>query len=165
VVAAILRQHFDEGLGVAAGSVGGEAFEARRIGRLPFGEEFVHAGLERGELRVPENGGLHVGSGQFTIAGVFRLFEQGGAHGGDNLPVTIKGVDVTLRDAAAQMAVDVLDVLRLGAVDVAREIEVEVVLRVTDFRDRHHAGVARDEHDLDNGKPGAYAPSLMFPPY
>ena len=41
------------------------------------------------------------------------------------------------------MAVDVLQVLRLGAVDVAREVEVVVVLRVGDLLDRHHAGVAR----------------------
>jgi len=47
-------------------------------------------------------------------------------------------------DAAAQMAFDVLQVLRLGAVDVAREVEVEVVLRVADLRHRHHARVARD---------------------
>ena len=42
------------------------------------------------------------------------------------------------------MAVNVLQVLRLGAVDVAREVEVVVVLRVADFRDGHHARVARD---------------------
>ena len=30
------------------------------------------------------------------------------------------------------------------AVDVAREVEVEVVLRVGDLGQRHHAGVARD---------------------
>ena len=42
------------------------------------------------------------------------------------------------------MAVDVLQVLRLGAVDVAREVEVEVVLRVADLGQRHHARVARD---------------------
>ena len=40
------------------------------------------------------------------------------------------------------MGVDVLQVLRLGAVDVAREVEVKVVLRVGNFRDGHHAGVA-----------------------
>ena len=46
------------------------------------------------------------------------------------------------------MAVDVLQVLRLGAVDVARQVEVEVVLRVGDLVDRHHAGVARIAFDL-----------------
>ena len=41
-----------------------------------------------------------------------------------------------------QVGVDVLQVLRLGAVDVAREVEVEVV-GVCDLGQRHHAGVAR----------------------
>ena len=40
------------------------------------------------------------------------------------------------------MRVDVLQVFRLGAVDVAREVEVEVVLRVADLGQRHHARVA-----------------------
>ncbi len=42
------------------------------------------------------------------------------------------------------MAVDVLDVLRLAAVDVARQIEIVVVARIGDLGERHHAGVARD---------------------
>ena len=41
------------------------------------------------------------------------------------------------------MAVDVLQVFGLGAVDVARQVEVEVVLRVGDLGERHHAGIAR----------------------
>jgi hypothetical protein len=41
------------------------------------------------------------------------------------------------------VAVDVLQVLRLAAVDVARQVEVEVVLRVGDLVERHHARVAR----------------------
>ena len=49
------------------------------------------------------------------------------------------------------MAVDVLQVLRLGAVDVARQVEVEVVLRVGDLVERHHAGVARDVGLLGEG--------------
>ena len=42
------------------------------------------------------------------------------------------------------MGLDVLQVLRLGAVDVARDVEVEVVLRSLDLGQRHHARVARD---------------------
>ncbi len=42
------------------------------------------------------------------------------------------------------MAVNVLQVLRLGAVDVAREVEVEVVLRVADLGQRHHARIPWD---------------------
>ena len=42
------------------------------------------------------------------------------------------------------MAVDVLQVLGLGAVNVARQVEVEVVLRVGDLVQRHQPGVARN---------------------
>ena len=42
------------------------------------------------------------------------------------------------------MAVNILQVLRLGAVNVAREVEVEVVLRVADLRQRHHARIPGD---------------------
>ena len=76
------------------------------------------------------------------VAGAER-FEQGGAQAGHDFPIMAEGIEVALGDAAAQVGVDVLQVLRLGAVDVAREVEVEVVLRVGDLRDGHHAGVAR----------------------
>ena len=42
------------------------------------------------------------------------------------------------------MGVNVLQVLRLGAVDVARDVEVEVVLRVADLGQRHHARIPWD---------------------
>ena len=43
-----------------------------------------------------------------------------------------------------RVTVGVLQVLGLGAVDVARQVEIEVVLRVGDLVGRHHAGVAQD---------------------
>ena len=139
----ILGDGFDERLGMA---VLGEAFEQRGVGLLPLGEELGRGFVERGELGMAEDGGLHLGDGelQLAVAGAVGLLEQGGAHAGDDLPVVrSERIDVALRDAAAQVAVDVLQVLRLGAVDVAREVEVVVVLRVGDFLDGHHAGVAR----------------------
>ena len=42
------------------------------------------------------------------------------------------------------MTVNILQVLWLGTVDVARQVEIEVVLWVGDLVDRHHPGVARD---------------------
>ena len=81
---------------------------------------------------------------ELAVAGAVGLLEQRGAHGGDDLPVAVERVNVAVRDAAAQVGVNVLQVLRLGAVNVAREVEVEVVLRVADLRHRHHARVARD---------------------
>ena len=57
---------------------------------------------------------------------MFGLLEQRLAHRWNDLPVAIQSVDVALQDAAAQVTIDVLDILRFGAVDVAREVEVEV---------------------------------------
>ena len=75
--------------------------------------------------------GLTSASGSFKLRSSRggRLLEQRGAHAGEDLPVALERIEVALRDAAAQVAVDVLQVLRLGAVDVARQVEVEVVLR------------------------------------
>ena len=56
----------------------------------------------------------------------------------------MEGIDIAVGDAAAQVGGEVLNVLGLGAVDVAREVEVVVVFRVGDFGDGHHAGVAGD---------------------
>ena len=111
-------------------------------------EELRRGIIERGELRVAEDGGLDFGDRhpQLAVAGAVALFEQGGANAGKDFPIGFQAqrvINVALGNAAAQMAVDVLQVLRLGAVDVAREVEVVVVLRVGDFLDRHHAGVAR----------------------
>ncbi len=44
---------------------------------------------------------------------------------------------------------DVLQVFRRAAVDVARQVEVEVVLRVADLVERHHPRVARQLEEAD----------------
>ena len=113
---------------------------------LPLGEERGRGLVERGELGVAEDGGLHLGDGklQLAVAGAVGLFEQGGADAGDDLPVAGEVINIALGDAAAQVAVNVLHVLRLGAVDVARQVEVVVVLRVGDFLDGHEARVTGD---------------------
>lgn len=123
----------------------GPARPARRGGRLPLREELPGFGGEGGELGMSEDSGFHFGDGKIKggVAGAVELLEQGGAQARHDFPVVVEGIEVALRDAAAQMAVDVLQVFRLSAVDVAREIEIVVVLRVGDFRNGHHAGVAR----------------------
>ena len=138
----VLGDACDERLGMA---VLGEALEQRDGGRLPFREELLCLGREGGELGVGEDGGFNFSLGWLNggVAGAGGLCEQGGAQAGHDLPVVAERIEVALGDAAAQVAVDVLQILRLGAVDVAREVEVEVVLGVGDFRDGHHAGVAR----------------------
>ena len=139
----VLGQFLDQRLGFAAL---GDAFQARGVGFLPFGEQLGHGFIESGELGVAEDGRLDVSGGDFqlAVAGTVGLLEQRGADGGDDLPVGFERVNVAVRDAAVEMGVDVLNVLRFGAVDVAREVEVEVVLRVTDLGERDHAGVAGD---------------------
>ena len=69
-------------------------------------------------------------------------FEEGLSQLRANVPVPLQGIDIGAGDAALQVAFDVLDVLGLLAVDVAREIEVEIVL--LDLLDADHAGVFRD---------------------
>jgi len=57
---------------------------------------------------------------------MFGLLEQLLAHRWNDLPVAIQSVYVALQDATARVTIDVLDILQFGAVDVAREVEVEV---------------------------------------
>ena len=137
----VLGDTFDERLGMAVLS---EALEQRDGGGLPLREELLCLGREGGELGVGEDGGLDFSLDWLNgaVAGTKRL-EQSVAQAGHDLPVVAEGIEVALGDAAAQVAVDILEVLRLGAVDVAREVEVVVVLGVGDFRDGHQAGVAR----------------------
>ena len=49
------------------------------------------------------------------------------------------------------MAIDVLDVFRFGAVDVAWQVEVVVVLGICDLGQRHHARVAWQLCQLGEG--------------
>ena len=104
-----------------------------------------HGLVEGGELGVTEDRGLHLGQRQLEarVARATGGLEQRGAHAGEHLPVVGERVEIALGDAAAQVALDVLQVLRLRAVDVARQVEVEVVLRVRDLGQRHQARIAR----------------------
>ena len=113
-----------------------DAFEARRVGSLPFLKESRDSGIKSSELRMTEDGSVDVGRRylQTAVAGATRRFEQERAHGRKHLPVTVERINVAVRDAAPQMSVDVLQVFRLGAIDVTREVEVEVILRVADLR-------------------------------
>ena len=94
----------------------GKPLEQRDGGRLPLGEEFFRFLGEGGELGVGEDGGLHRGDGELQrgVAGARGFTEQGSTQARHDFPVVAERIEVALRDAAAQVAVDVLQILRLG---------------------------------------------------
>ena len=65
--------------------------------------------------------------GEIEVAGAVGLEQRLPELRADG-PVALQGIDSAAGDAALQVAVDVLQVLGLLAVDVARQVEVEVVL-------------------------------------
>ena len=73
------------------------------------------------------------GAAQSAVAGPIDRLEQGGAHAGEDSPVGLKVIKVAIGNSAAKVSGDVLQILSLAAVDVARQVEVEVVLRVADL--------------------------------
>lgn len=105
--------------------------------RLSYGDLSV----ERGELGVTEDGSLDLGGFDLgmDIAGAIRIDKQVMPNRGEDVPVALQGINVPHGDAAAQVAVDVLQVFRLSTVDVARQVQVEVV--GLDLGQRHHAGI------------------------
>lgn len=116
----------DQLLGVEAGRQGLELLRPRLA---PDGEVAVHAGDEGGEFGVAVDAGLDggFGDGQIKVAGAPGL-EQACPELRADGPVAGQGLDVGERDAALEMAFDILLVLALAGVDVARQVEVVVVL-------------------------------------
>src|SRR5439155_19772756 len=122
----------------------------------PDGEGGVHAGNEGSELGVLIDGGLdsrllhsevEVAGATFLKQCVTELRTDG--------PVALECIDIGLRDPALQVTRDVLEVLGYLAVDVARQIEIEVVL--LNLLEGDHPRVLRDfellvedVHDLVN---------------
>ena len=107
----------------------------------------VHAGDEGGELRVLVDGGLdgRLLHGEIEVAGAV-LLEQGVPELRADGPVALERIDIGDGDAALQVARDVLQVLGRLAVDVARQVEVELVL--LDLLEADHARVFRDFEPL-----------------
>ena len=128
----------------------------------PVGKKRIHALDEGNELRMLVNGGLdgRLGHGQIKIAGEVG-FEQRLPELRANGPVTCQRIHIRRGDSAAQVALDVLNVLALLAVYVARDVEVELV--PLDLLERDHTRVfcklqalIEDIHDLVD-VPGAQA--------
>ena len=96
---------------------------------------------------MAEDRGLHLRGlhQQPAEAGSAGRLEQLAAYAGQHLPIVVRlrsqRVQVAIGNAALQVRFDVLQVLGLAGVDVARQVEVEVVR--LDLRHRHHARVTR----------------------
>ena len=103
----------------------------------------IHAGNESGKLGMLVDGGFDgcLVHGKVQIAGAF-LFKQGLPKLRTDIPVTLECINISTGNAAMQMAFDILQVLSLLAVDVAWEVEVELVL--LDFLQADHPRVFRD---------------------
>ena len=122
-----------------------EALQMRRVLGPPFVEDVIDICLEGREFNVAEDSDLYFDDRQskLVVARTARALEENLANVWQLLPVSGQGVYVAGGDAATQMAVDVLNVFGVGAVDVTREVEVVIVLRASDLLPGHHAGVAR----------------------
>jgi hypothetical protein len=84
---------------------------------------------------------------QIDIAGAIGL-EEGLAQLGADSPIVLEGVDIGDRDAAFEVAFNVLKVLRRLAVDIAWQVEVEVVL--LDLVDGNHSGETRHSSKIES---------------
>ena len=101
----------------------------------------VHAGDEGGELGMLVDGGLdgRLLHGEVDVAGAAGL-EQSLPELRADGPVPLQSINIGDGDAALQVALDVLQVLGRLAVDVARQVEVELVL--LDLLEADHARIA-----------------------
>ena len=98
---------------------------------------------------MAQDGGLQLWQRQLQlhIASMSSRFKEALAYARQHLPVSrqraSRVVQVTHRDAAAQVRRNVVQVFRLAAVDVARQVQVEVVLRIGNLGQRNLPSVAR----------------------
>ena len=106
-----------------------KSFQFRCIALDPFTQQTVHLLVERRELSITENSLLDLRQRHRKLRIVFaQRLEQLPPHRGNDLPVTLERVDVAIRNAA-QMPIDVLNVFRLAAIDVAWQIQT-VIMRI-----------------------------------
>ena len=115
---------------------------AQRRGHLllPGGKVRVHAGDEGGELGVLVDRGLDRGlvHGESQVAGA-AMVEQSLTELRADRPIGLEHIHITRGDTAAQVALNILKILGLLAINVARDIEVELILR--DLREGDHTRI------------------------
>ena len=101
----------------------------------------LHSSRERSQPLV-----VHYERLDLILAGMIGFVKQCSAQAGEDLPITVEGIQIAFRNAAAQMGGDVLEILRLAAVDVARQVEIIVILRVADLGHGYQPRIPGDFH-------------------
>ena len=132
-----LGQRDNHLLGVAASL---ERLELGGARLAPCIEVGVHAGDEGGKLRVLINARFYrfFHDLQVDKAGAVGREERLAKPWADG-PIRLQRIRIGDRDAALEMALNVLQIFRRLAVDVARQVEIEVVLGSGDFLKRNDA--------------------------
>ena len=101
----------------------------------------LQASDECGELRMVVDGRFDLcGLDEHIVIAGAVGFEQSRSQLRADRPIITERIDVPRRDAAVQMTADVLDILGFLGIDIARQIEIEVVLR--DLVMRHQPRIA-----------------------
>src|SRR5690348_12472111 len=134
----VLGERQDEFLRLVADR---NVFQDRRLVRLPLLEKLGYGLLKRCELGMSVDGLLdfRLLYLEFRISRSVEWSEECRLKARENLPVAVEIGDIVVRDAPSQMGVDVLEVFRLRAVNVARQVQVEIVLGITDLGKGDHA--------------------------
>src|SRR5262245_14374109 len=80
---------------------------------------------------------------QSAVTRATRGFEQHRADRWQHPPIAIERIEIAIGNSAAQVCVNVLEILEFGAVDVSRQVQVKIILRIHDLRDWNHPRVSR----------------------
>src|SRR5205085_1027876 len=127
-----------------------DSSKTRRLPLSPRLEAGPCCDIEINEGRMAGNRRLDVRDRrlQLDVARPIAVLEEHLPEFGERFPVVSKRINVTLRDPSVEVGVDVLHVFRLARVDVAREVQVEVVRCALDLRKRSEPGIALDLRSL-----------------
>ena len=103
--------------------------QAQCCGGAPLGKMSLQSGDKRGELWMAVDGGFQLRSlNQEIVVAEAVVFDQCSAEIGTDLPVIAERIQIAGGNAAVEMASDVLNIFGLLGVDIARQIQVVIVL-------------------------------------
>ena len=130
-----------------------QVFEPDGGAFLPIGKKGVHAFDKGHKLGMVVYGALDclLRYGKIKVSGTVG-FEEGLAELRADIPVGLQCINIGSRYSAAKVAFDILNIFRFLIVDIAREVEIEVVF--LNFGNADHPGVFRDfklpDENIDN---------------